>query len=56
VLNLRRNRRGGLAGPKGAGWAERVAGDGVWQVVALEDRGDELAAAVHAVRSNTDFR
>src|SRR3984957_15664885 len=33
---------------EGAGWIDGVACNGVRQVVALEDRGDELAAAVHA--------
>src|SRR5713226_9030204 len=38
----------GSAGGEGALPVERVTGHGVGQVVTLKDRGDQLAAAVHA--------
>jgi hypothetical protein len=44
----RANPAGLSVGYEGARWTKWVACDDMGQVVALEDRGDQLASAVHA--------
>ena len=46
--SIRNSRRFRLFDGEGAGAGNGVACDRVWEVVALQDGGDELAAAAHA--------
>jgi len=48
--------RAAISGGERTGPVERVASHRMWEIVALQDRGDELAAAVHAGPVENGFK